>query len=147
MLVHPSLKLLLLCSKIRYFVEVLIIGKFENKTLTQQQLQSHIHSWAQSTHSWNSINSRSKNPYSNYLNSSCKTLWEGNVFLSISWCSQSGDHPGENLAKSGYKPDNESKQNMRILSWLPTRGITRWRMDGVWTESSFSSCPVANYGG
>jgi hypothetical protein len=34
-----------------------------------------------------------------------QNMWEGNVFLSTSWCSQSGDHPGENLAKSGCKPD------------------------------------------
>jgi hypothetical protein len=34
-----------------------------------------------------------------------QNMWEGNVFLSISWCNQSGDHPGENLAKSSYKPD------------------------------------------
>jgi hypothetical protein len=107
--------------------------------LKEQQLQSHIHSWAQSTHSWNSIHSlystKSSTHHMAYgfhgyihvhvwilhsdqnlklvieefffklLELILQNMWEGNVFLSISWCSQSGDHPGENLAKSGYEPD------------------------------------------
>ncbi len=39
------------------------------------------------------------------------------VFLSILWCSQSGDHPQEDLAKFDYRPDMKVFKNPLIF-WL-----------------------------
>jgi hypothetical protein len=45
-------------------------------------------------------------------------------FCPILWCSESDDHPLENLTKFGYKPDMKVGGNKRfrilLYSWLPT---------------------------
>jgi len=43
------------------------------------------------------------------------------VSLRILWCSQSGDHPENNLTKFGYMIDMKvgKKNNILLYSWLP----------------------------
>jgi hypothetical protein len=60
-------------------------------------------------------------PYINCLLSVC--WWMGSGFLlRVLWCSQSGNHPKNNLAKFGLPTRYESSKRNGILlySWLPT---------------------------
>jgi hypothetical protein len=57
--------------------------------------------------------------------------------LRILWCSQSGDHPENSLAKFGYILDMKVKKENRILlssSWLPTKTCHKYM--GIWNLSS-----------